>query len=149
MSGRTLRVVAVLFALASPTACIVDDNPAKLTHEAHTLERTDGPSSVVLEYPEFRTAGTTDTADNLNAAVEDRLSPEQVLAISGNGADKPGIDANNRLIWGQVFLWPEADGDWRVLWDDSQVFETADGYMKFKKSSEAHYKVWQDTTYRG
>jgi alcohol dehydrogenase (NADP+) len=87
--------------------------------------------------------------DNLNAAVEDLLSPEQVLAISGNGSDEPGIDANNRLIWGQVFLWPEADGDWRVLWDDSQVFETVDGYMKFKKSSEAHYKVWQDTTYRG
>ena len=87
--------------------------------------------------------------DNLKAAVEDLLSPEQLLAISGDGADKPGIDANNRLILGQVFLWPEANSDWRVLWDDSQVFETVEVYMNFKKSWEAHYKVWQDTTYRG
>ena len=87
--------------------------------------------------------------DNLKAAVEDLLSPEQLLAISGDGGDKPGIDANNRLILGQVFLWPEANSDWRVLWDDSQVFETVEGYMNFKKSWEAHYKVWQDTTYRG
>ena len=87
--------------------------------------------------------------DNLKAAAEDLLSQEQVLAISGDGSDEPGIDANNRLIWGQVFLWPEADGDWRVLWDDSQVFETVENYMRFKKSWEAHHKVRRDTTYRG
>lgn len=63
--------------------------------------------------------------DNLLAATEDLLTPEQLLRISG-------IEANNRLIWGQVFLWPEADGDWRVLWDDSQVFETRKDYAAFK-----------------
>ena len=84
--------------------------------------------------------------DNLMASVEDLLSPEQVQAISGDGTPEcPGIDANNRLIWGQVFLWPEADGDWRVLWDDSQVFETTEGYARFKASWEAHHKVWQET----
>jgi alcohol dehydrogenase (NADP+) len=87
--------------------------------------------------------------DNLKAATVDLLSPEQVLQISGDGTpEHPGIDANNRLIWGQVFLWPEADGDWRILWNDSQVFETRAKYMKFKKSWKAHHKVWQATTYR-
>ncbi len=61
----------------------------------------------------------------------------------------PGIDANNRLIWGQVFLWPEADGDWRVLWNDSQVFETRDAYMRFKASWERHHKVQMETTFQG
>lgn len=84
--------------------------------------------------------------DNLKAAAEDLLSAEQMLRISGDGTPAhPGIDANNRLIWGQVFLWPEADGDWRVLWNDSQVFETKAGYAKFKKSFQDHYKVWQET----
>jgi diketogulonate reductase-like aldo/keto reductase len=87
--------------------------------------------------------------DNLIAATQDFLTPEQLLAISGdNTPEHPGIDANNRLIWGQVFLWPEALGDWRVLWNDSQVFETRAGYEKFKKSFDAHYKVWQETTVR-
>lgn len=77
-------------------------------------------------------------AENLHAASEELLSPEQLLRISGDGTDQhPGIDANNRLIWGQVFLWPEADGDWRVLWDDSQVFETRADYARFKKSQGA------------
>ena len=84
--------------------------------------------------------------ENLLVATKDFLTPEQMLRISGDGTDEnPGIDANNRLIWGQVFLWPEALGDWRVLWDDSQVFETRAGYQKFKKSFSEHYKVWQET----
>lgn len=88
-------------------------------------------------------------AENLKAAVDDLLSPEQLLRISGDDTEEnPGIDANNRLIWGQVFLWPEADGDWRILWDDSQVFETRDGYQKFKASWEAHNKVHLETTFR-
>ena len=62
--------------------------------------------------------------------------------------EHPGIDANNRLIWGQVFLWPEADGDWRVLWNDSQVFETRAAYQRFKTAWEAYRKVWSETTYR-
>ncbi|VGO11501.1 Aldo/keto reductase [Pontiella desulfatans] len=80
--------------------------------------------------------------DNLSVATEDLLSPEQLQRLCG-------IDANNRLIWGQVFLWPEADGDWRILWDDSQVFETREGYAKFKASWEAHNKVQQETTFKG
>ena len=88
--------------------------------------------------------------DNLSAAVEDLLSEEQLLRISGDGTpETPGIDAHNRLIWGQVFLWPEADGDWRILWDDSQVFLTQEGYQRFKASWEAHHQVQLETTYRG
>lgn len=87
--------------------------------------------------------------DNLIAATTDILTPEQMLRISGdNTPDNPGIDANNRLIWGQVFLWPEADGDWRVLWNDSQVFETWENYRKFKASWEAHHRVRIETTFR-
>ncbi len=87
--------------------------------------------------------------DNLAAATEDLLSDEQMLRISGDGTEEqPGIDANNRLIWGQVFLWPEADGDWRILWNDSQIFETRADYQRFKKSWQAHHKVWMETTYR-
>jgi alcohol dehydrogenase (NADP+) len=87
--------------------------------------------------------------ENLKSATEDLLTPEQMLRISGDGTpEHPGIDTNNRLIWGQVFLWPEADGDWRVLWNDSQVFETRAAYKRYKSSWEAHRKVGQETTYR-
>ncbi len=88
--------------------------------------------------------------ENLSVATQDFLTEEQVLLISGDGTDEnPGIDANNRLIRGQVFLWPEADGDWRILWDDSQVFETREGYQRFKKSWEAHHQVQMETTFTG
>ncbi len=88
--------------------------------------------------------------DNLSVATEDLLSPEQLLRLSGDGTpEHPGIDANNRLIWGQVFLWPEADGDWRILWDDSQVFETREGYARFKESWARHHKVQNETTFGG
>ena len=84
--------------------------------------------------------------DNLSAATQAYLTPDQLLAISGDDTvEHPGIDANNRLIWGQVFLWPEALEDWRVLWNDSQVFETMAGYETFKQSFWNHYTVWQDT----
>ena len=87
--------------------------------------------------------------DNLKAAAEDLLSADQMLRISGDGTPAhPGIDANNRLIWGQVFLWPEADGDWRVLWNDSQVFETRANYATFKVAWEAYHTVQQATTFR-
>jgi alcohol dehydrogenase (NADP+) len=80
--------------------------------------------------------------DNLMCATRAILSPEQVLRISGDGSvDNPGIDADIRLIQGQVFLWPEADSDWRVLWDDSQVFETREKYAAFKASFNAHQVV--------
>ena len=84
--------------------------------------------------------------DNLSAATEDFLTPEQMLAISGDGSPQhPGIDDNIRIIWGQVFLWPEDMGDWRVLWNDSQVFETKAAYARFKKSFQDHYQVWLET----
>jgi hypothetical protein len=87
--------------------------------------------------------------DNLKAATEDLLSPDQLLRISGDGTDEnPGIDANNRMIWGQVFLWPEAEGDWRVLWNDSQVFETRDGYAQFKAAYDAYAAVKAETTFK-
>jgi len=85
--------------------------------------------------------------ENLMAAVDDILSPEQLLRISGDGSPQhPGIDANNRLIWGQVFLWPEADSDWRVLWNDSQVFETRANYARYKAAYNAFDAVRQQTT---
>jgi len=85
--------------------------------------------------------------DNLGCAVGDLLSAEQLLRISGDGTpEHPGIDANNRLIWGQVFLWPEADGDWRILYDDSQVFETRADYQRFKAAYQAFDEVCRATT---
>jgi alcohol dehydrogenase (NADP+) len=87
--------------------------------------------------------------ENLKAATEDLLSADQLLRISGDGTpEHPGIDANNRLIWGQVFLWPEADGDWRVLWNDSQVFETRAQYARFKQAYNAFARVKDETTWR-
>ena len=88
--------------------------------------------------------------DNLRAATGPILTAGQMMRISGDGTpEHPGIDANNRLIWGQVFLWPEALGDWRTLWNDSQVFETRANYAKFKASWETHHKVQMATTFRG
>ena len=88
--------------------------------------------------------------DNLSCATSDLLSPEQMLRLSGDDTpEHPGIDANNRLIWGQVFLWPEADGDWRVLWNDSQVFETREDYAAFKAGFNTFDAVRQATTVKG
>ncbi len=88
--------------------------------------------------------------DNLKASCEDLLSDEQMLRICGDGTpENPGIDANNRLIWGQVFLWPEADGDWRLLWNDKHVFFTRNGYQAFKKSWDEHDKALKETTHQG
>lgn len=86
--------------------------------------------------------------DNLTCATEDLLSPDQLLRLCGDDTpENPGIDANNRLIWGQVFLWPEAEGDWRILWDDSQVFETLSGYKEFKAAYNTYAAVKKRTTY--
>jgi hypothetical protein len=82
-------------------------------------------------------------------STQDFLSNEQLLRISGDGTpENPGIDANNRLIWGQVFLWPEADGDWRQLWNDKQLFLTREGYQKYKASWEVSHQVQLETTYQ-
>jgi len=88
--------------------------------------------------------------DNLKVATEDLLTPEQLPRISGDGTpEHPGIDANNRLIWGQVFLWPEAASDWRVLWDDSQVFETRAAYARYKAAFEEFDAVRRATVVAG
>jgi alcohol dehydrogenase (NADP+) len=46
---------------------------------------------------------------NLRAVTVDPLTAEEMQQIAG-------IDKNNRLIKGQVFLW-EGAKDWRDLWD--------------------------------
>ncbi len=46
---------------------------------------------------------------NIEAVVNDPLTDEEMLAISG-------VDRNNRLIKGQVFLWRQ-DQSWEDLWD--------------------------------
>lgn len=119
-------------------------------------ERGISPARVALSWAVQREGGSggfvamstrsTWIVENLKAATEDALSPAQILAISGDESpERPGIDANNRLIWGQVFLWPEALGDWHVLWNDTQVFETRAAYESFKKSFDSHYAIWQKT----
>jgi alcohol dehydrogenase (NADP+) len=84
---------------------------------------------------------------NLETAVKNILSEEQFKAINGDGTvDNPGINSNNRLIWGQVFFWPEArllGHDCDVLWNDTQVFETRVDYDRFKKAAGVFYKVWK------
>ncbi len=51
---------------------------------------------------------------NLKTAVSEPLTDEEMQAIAG-------IDKNNRLIKGQVFLWESAK-DWQDLWDlDGQI----------------------------
>ena len=86
---------------------------------------------------------------NLGAATENVLSKEQFEAINGDGTDEnPGINANNRLIWGQVFFWPEArvlGHDRDALWNDSQVFESRTDYDRFKKAVGEFYNVWKET----
>ncbi len=86
---------------------------------------------------------------NLEAATKNVLSTEQMQAIEGDGSDEnPGIDANNRLIWGQVFFWPEAQvlGHQRdVLWNDTQVFETKADYKKFAAGVADFFKIWKET----
>lgn len=86
---------------------------------------------------------------NLETATSDRLSKTQFEAIDGDGSEAhPGINANNRLIWGQVFFWPEArllGHDRDVLWNDTQVFETRGDYEKFKRAAGVFYNTWKET----
>lgn len=87
--------------------------------------------------------------NNLSTSTRNALSPEQMAAIEGDGTDQnPGINSNNRLIWGQVFFWPEARllGHERdVLWNDSQVFESVRDYEKFKAAVADLYGTWKET----
>jgi diketogulonate reductase-like aldo/keto reductase len=87
--------------------------------------------------------------NNLEAATRNVLTKEQFEAIDGDRTEEnPGINANNRLIWGQVFFWPEArvlGHDRDVLWNDTQVFETKKDYDRFKEAVSDFHKIWKDT----
>ena len=54
---------------------------------------------------------------NLRATVADALTEEEMQEIAG-------IDKNNRLIKGQVFLWESAK-DWQDLWDVDGIIASA------------------------
>jgi len=86
---------------------------------------------------------------NLVSSTRNALSYEQFVAINGDNTDEnPGINTNNRLIWGQVFFWPEArmlGHDRDMLWNDKQIFETRADYDKFRKAAGEFYKVWSQT----
>lgn len=86
---------------------------------------------------------------NLETCTKDLLNKEQFEAIDGDGTDEnPGINTNNRLIWGQVFFWPEArvlGHDRDILWNDSQIFDTQGDYEKFREALGEFYKIWGDT----
>lgn len=88
---------------------------------------------------------------NLETSIEDVLNDDEMKAIEGDGTmENPGIEANNRLIWGQVFFWPEARlfGHQRdVLWNDKQIFETRSDYEKFSKAAASFNKVWKETAF--
>ena len=47
---------------------------------------------------------------NLKCITEDPLTDEEMKVIAG-------MEKNNRLVKGQVFLWPGAN-DWHDLWDE-------------------------------
>ena len=50
---------------------------------------------------------------NLEAAVTEKLTDEEMATIAT-------LERNNRLVKGQVFLWPGAN-DWHDLWDEDGV----------------------------
>ena len=86
---------------------------------------------------------------NLKCSIKDFLLDKHIIKISGDGSlEESGIDSNNRLILGQVFLWLEAEANWSVLWDDSQVFETREDYLRFKKVWKKYKKEKDQITYR-
>jgi diketogulonate reductase-like aldo/keto reductase len=86
---------------------------------------------------------------NLESATKTALSKAQFEAIDGDGtAENPGINTNNRLIWGQVFFWPEArvlGHDRDMLWNDSQIFETRADYERFSAALKEFFDVWKAT----
>lgn len=85
---------------------------------------------------------------NLLTSTKNALSKKHFEAINGDGTEEnPGINSNNRLIWGQVFFWPEAkvlghESD--VLWNDTQIFETRTDYERFRKAVGTFYTVWNE-----
>jgi alcohol dehydrogenase (NADP+) len=57
---------------------------------------------------------------SLQAVTTDPLTPAEVEALRG-------VERNNRLIKGQVFLWPGASS-WLDLWDVDGTIPGWDGY---------------------
>ena len=86
---------------------------------------------------------------NLACATKEALSNNQYIKINGDGSDENlGINTNNRLIWGQVFFWPEArllGHDRDLLWNDIQIFETELDYHKFSQAAVKFYEIWKET----
>ena len=85
----------------------------------------------------------------LACATKEALSNNQYIKINGDGSDENlGINTNNRLIWGQVFFWPEArllGHDRDLLWNDVQIFETELDYHKFSQAAVKFYEIWKET----
>ncbi len=86
---------------------------------------------------------------NLACATKEALSNNQYIKINGDESDENlGINTNNRLIWGQVFFWPEArllGHDRDLLWNDVQIFETELDYHKFSQAAVKFYEIWKET----
>ena len=54
---------------------------------------------------------------NLSCVTEDPLTEEEMEIMKT-------LERNCRLVKGQVFLWPEAGDDWKLLWDlDGKIAE--------------------------
>ena len=85
---------------------------------------------------------------NLKTATSNLLSKANFELIDGDGTENNlGIEANNRLIWGQVFFWPEAKlfGHQRdALWNDAQIFEVNDDYLRFSSAAQRFLAEWEE-----
>jgi hypothetical protein len=99
---------------------------------AHQRENSKVGYFAMAERPEW-------IKSNLAAATKNTLSQKQFEAISGDGTpENPGIKTINRVIWGQVFFWPEArlyGHDRDALWNDTRNFEMRADYDRFSKAS--------------
>lgn len=70
---------------------------------------------------------------NLRAVMEDPLTPAELEELRS-------AEQNNRLIKGQVFLWPGAD-NWHELWDVDGTIPSWDGYAADRAAGRAAAEV--------
>ena len=133
MQHPVIRQIAKETGLTPPQVCLA---------WAHQRENNQVGYVSMAERPDW-------IRSNLESATKDLLTREQFEAIDGDGTEgNPGINTNNRLIWGQVFFWPEArvlGHDRDMLWNDTQIFETRNDYERFRKALGEFYQVWKDT----